>query len=63
MGSANIKVYTTPAHAEVAQQYAQTANREYDFFSGTFGPAESARLNVIELPDDTLPVYWAPEMA
>jgi hypothetical protein len=63
MGSANIKVYTTLAHAEVAQQYAQTANREYDFFSGTFGPAESARLNVIELPDDTLPVYWAPEMA
>jgi aminopeptidase N len=63
MGSANIKVYTTAARAEVAQQYAQTANREYDFFSGSFGPAESARLNVIELPDDTVPVYWAPEMA
>ncbi len=63
MGSANIKVYTTPAHTDVAKQYAQTANRVYDFFSGTFGPAESARLNVIELPDDTVPVYWAPEMA
>ncbi len=63
MGAANIKVYTTPAHESSAQQYAQTANREYDFFSGTFGPAESARLNVIELPDDTVPAYWAPEMA
>lgn len=63
MGAANIKVYTTPAHESVAQQYAQTANREYDFFSGTFGPAESARLNVIELPDDSVPAYWAPEMA
>jgi aminopeptidase N len=63
MGAANIKVYTMPAHDSVAQQYAQTANREYDFFSGTFGPVESARLNVIELPDDTVPVYWAPEMA
>jgi aminopeptidase N len=63
MGAANIKVYTTPAHESAAQQYAQTANREYDFFSGSFGPAESARLNVIELPDDTVPVYWAPEMA
>ena len=63
MGAANIKVYTTPAHATEAQQYAQTANREYDFFSGTFGPAESARLNVIELPDDMVPAYWAPEMA
>jgi aminopeptidase N len=63
MGAANIKVYTTPEHESAAQQYAQTANREYDFFSGTFGPAESARLNVIELPDDTVPAYWAPEMA
>ena len=76
MGAANIKVYTTAAHESATQQnaptashqsstqqYAQTANREYDFFSGTFGPAESARLNVIELPDDTVPAYWAPEMA
>ena len=63
MGAANIKVYTTPAHDSSAQTYAQTANREYDFFSGDFGPAESARLNVIELPDDTVPAYWAPEMA
>ncbi len=63
MGSANIKVYTTAAHDSSAQTYAQTANREFDFFTGEFGPAESARLNVIELPDDTVPAYWAPEMA
>ncbi len=62
-GAANIKVYTTPAHDAAAAQYAQTANREFDFFSGSFGPAETARLNVIELPDDTVPAYWAPEMA
>jgi Peptidase family M1 domain/Tetratricopeptide repeat len=76
MGAANIKVYTTAAHESAAQQnaqatshgtptqqFAQAANREYDFFSGSFGPAESARLSVIELPDDTVPAYWAPEMA
>ena len=63
MGAANIKVYTTPAHDASAAEYAQTANREYDFFTGTFGPSETPRLNVIELPDDTVPVYWAPEMA
>lgn len=63
MGAANVKVYTTPAHDASAQQFAQTANREFDFFSGSFGPAASARLNVIELPDDTVPAYWAPEMA
>ncbi len=72
MGQANIKLYTTAsqktpaqqtAQSNPIQQFAQAANREYDFFSGTFGPAESARLNVIELPDDTVPAYWAPEMA
>ncbi len=71
MGQANIKFYTTSqkaapqqsAQANPIQQFAQAANREYDFFSGTFGPAESARLNIIELPDDTVPAYWAPEMA
>ena len=62
LGAANIKVYTTAAHDSSAQQYAQTANREFDFFSGTFGSGETARLNVIELPDDTLPAYWAPEL-
>jgi Peptidase family M1 domain len=74
MGAANIKLYTVPkkesaqqpapaAQSHPDQQFAQAANREYDFFSGTFGPGESARLNVIELPDDTVPAYWAPEMA
>ena len=74
MGQANIKLYTTASAKESAQsgqtaqsnptqQFAQAANREYDFFSGMFGPAESARLNIIELPDDTVPAYWAPEMA
>lgn len=71
MGQANIKLFTLlhkPASQQAAQsnpvqQFAQAANREYDFFSGTFGPAESARLNIIELPDDTVPAFWAPEMA
>jgi aminopeptidase N len=62
-GAANIKVYTTPAHDASAPEYAQTANREFDFFTGSFGPAGSARLNVVELPDDTVPAYWAPELA
>ena len=71
MGQANIKLYAMPqkaapqqsAQSNPIQQFAQAANREYDFFSGTFGPAESARLNIIELPDDTVPAFWAPEMA
>jgi len=34
-----------------------------DFFTTEFGLPESGRLNVVELPDDTLPAVWAPELA
>ncbi len=62
-GSPNIRVYTTDAHKASAAAYADTANREFAFFTSTFGPAESQRVNVVELPDDTVPATWAPEIA
>ncbi len=62
-GSPNIRVYTTDAHKASAAAYADTANREFAFFSSTFGLAESSRLNIVELPDDTVPAAWAPEIA
>lgn len=62
-GSPNIRVYTTEAHKASAAAYADTANREFAFFTSTFGLPESSRLNVVELPDDTVPAYWSPEIA
>src|SRR6201992_3049539 len=62
-GSPNVKVYLTSAHKESGPEYAQTANKEFDFFGETFGDGPSRLLNVVELPDDTLPSYWAPEIA
>jgi hypothetical protein len=62
-GPGNVKVYLTVSHQGSANQLAQTAAREYDFFTDSFGGAESTRLNVVELPDDTLPAVWAPELA
>ena len=62
-GPGNVKVYLTVAHQQSASQLAQTASKEYDFFTDNFGVAESSHLNVVELPDDTLPAVWAPEMA
>ncbi|HEX3436923.1 MAG TPA: M1 family aminopeptidase [Pseudacidobacterium sp.] len=59
----NIHVYTTDAHKQAAQDYGQTALREFAFFTSTFGVPESTQLNVVELPDDTVPVWWAPEIA
>jgi aminopeptidase N len=37
--------------------------KEYDFFTDSFGVPETSRLNVIEIPDDTLPAVWGPEIA
>jgi hypothetical protein len=62
-GAGNVKVYVSVAHQASAQQLAQTAAHEYDFFTDNFGTAESSHLNVVEIPDDTLPAVWAPELA
>jgi len=59
----NIHVYVTPAHKSVAADYAGTALREFAYFTSTFGIPESTQLNVVELPDDTVPAFWAPEIA
>ena len=62
-GPGNVKVWLTVAHQKSANDLAQTAAKEYDFFTGSFGSPETPHLNVVELPDDTLPAVWAPELA
>ena len=62
-GAGNIKVYLTVSHQASANQLAQTAAKEFDFFTDAFGGLESSHLNIVELPDDTLPAVWAPEVA
>jgi hypothetical protein len=62
-GGLNVSVYTLPEHKAMAEQYADTAVKEFFFFTTTFGPPFSNTLNVVELPDDTVPSAWAPEIA
>ncbi len=62
-GPGNVKVYVSVSHQASANQLAQTASKEYDFFTDSFGGLESSRLNVVEVPDETLPSVWAPELA
>jgi aminopeptidase N len=62
-GSPNVRVYLTDAHKQSGTEYAQTAVKEFDFFGESFGEGASRLLYVVELPDDTLPAYWAPEIA
>ncbi len=58
-----VHIWTTDAHKAAAPDFADTAAKEFNYFTGLFGPAESVHFNVVELPDDTLPAFWAPEIA
>ncbi len=60
---ANVRVYVTEKHKDVAQDFASTAERQYLYMSGTFGQPESTRMNLVELPDDAVSAAWAPEIA
>src|SRR6204780_2360323 len=62
-GSPNVRIYVTDAHKQSGPELAQTANKEFEFFGETFGESSTRLLNVVELPDDTLPSYWGPEIA
>ncbi|MFT4112180.1 M1 family aminopeptidase [Silvibacterium sp.] len=59
----NIHIYTTEAHKAAAEDYAQETLRVFAFFTSAFGLPESNQINVVELPNDTVPVFWAPEIA
>ena len=62
-GPGNIKVWLTLSHQASGNDLAQTANKEFDFFVDSFGVPETSHLNVVEIPDDTLPAVWGPELA
>ncbi len=62
-GGLNLTVYTTADKKSVAQEYADTAGKEFFFDTSAFGPPYSSTLNVVELPNDTVPTAWAPEIA
>jgi hypothetical protein len=62
-GPGNVNVYVTVSHQQAANQLAQAATKQYDFFTDAFGGLASRRLNVVEIPNDTLPSVWGPELA
>jgi Peptidase family M1 domain/Tetratricopeptide repeat len=62
-GGLNLTVWTLPDKKEFAQEYASTATKELFFDITLFAPPVSSTLNVVEIPDDTVPAAWAPEIA
>ncbi|HET7442755.1 MAG TPA: M1 family aminopeptidase [Terriglobales bacterium] len=59
----DLHVFFKPVHQNLGAEYASTALKEFTYFVTLYGPAPSTHLNVVELPDDTVPSAWAPEIA
>jgi aminopeptidase N len=59
----NMRVYVTEKRKEAAHDFASAAEREFLYMSSTFGPPQSAHMNLVELPDDAVSAAWAPEIA
>ncbi len=57
-----LHVYFKPTHQSVAPAYTTTAIQEFTYFTTLYGPLPTPMLNIVELPSDTLPYAWAPEM-
>ena len=62
-GSYTVRTYVKPSKKEFAGPLAETAGKELDAFAAMYGATLSGSLNVVELPDDTVPAAWAPEIA
>ena len=59
----DLHVFFKPTHQTLAPAYTTTAVQEFTYFITLFGLPPSQKLNVVELPGDTLPYAWAPEIA
>ena len=59
----DLHVFFKPAHQKLAPEYTTTAVQEFTYYITLYGTPLSQRLNVVELPGDTVPYAWAPEIA
>ena len=62
-GGLDLHVFFKPTHQSQAPAYTTTAVQEFTYFITLYGLPPSQKLNLVELPGDTLPYMWAPEMA
>ncbi len=62
-GALVIHVFFPAEHKQQAQEYGEVAGKEFNFFTTLYGVPMSTDVKVVELPDDTVPAAWAPEIA
>ena len=59
----DLHVFFKPNKQDLGAEYASTAVKAFTYFVTQYGNAPSTRLKVVEIPDDTVPSAWAPEIA
>ena len=59
----DLHVYFKPTHQSLAPAYTTTTVQEFTYFITLYGLPQSQRLSVAEIPGDTVPYAWAPEIA
>lgn len=59
----DLHVYFKPTHKDLASAYAESAVKEFTYFITLYGVPPSNALRVVEIPDDTVPSAWAPDLA
>jgi len=59
----DLHVFFKPNKQDLGAEYASTAVKVFTYFVTQYGVAPSTRLKIVELPDDTVPTAWAPEIA
>jgi tetratricopeptide (TPR) repeat protein len=58
--AANVRVYLTQENVGRGEEFATTVAQEFASMSAEFGSVEAERLDVVELPDDSVSAAWAP---
>ncbi|MGA8937885.1 MAG: M1 family aminopeptidase [Acidobacteriaceae bacterium] len=56
----NVEVYLTQQNEAKGEVFAATVASAFAYMSSAFGDAETSRLNVVELPDDSVSAAWGP---
>ena len=59
----DLHVFFKPPIRIMGATYADTAVKEFTYYVTLYGTAPSTTLKVVEIPDDTVPAAWAPEIA
>ena len=59
----DVHVFFKPIHQNLATLYTETAVKAFTYYVTLYSPLPDTTLRVVEIPDDTVPSAWAPEIA